>query len=150
MRYLSLLLFALATGCQGTVYYQCGSPHFNEVWSEGPIDCSAFSHNADLAMRMIGQSSHVFHRVHVMVEAGATSLHDHTDADGYYSPNEIHLSTDGHALLHELLHHWEFAHWILNTGEHPQWDAKGYTALDATYELQTVPLVRPVIQVAAP
>lgn len=46
---------------------------------------------------------------------------------------QILLGRNGSALLHEAIHVWELRHGVLSTGDHPQWQEKGYFELDHSF-----------------
>lgn len=141
---LLVVLSAALNACSGAVYYQCSSPYFNEVWSEGNINCGQFNQNAKTALDMLAKAGfvspgeqHLYHRVHVTVELDKWNLDDNENVSGTYTLNEIHISSSGMSLLHEMLHHWQTMNWILDTGEHPHWDTNGYYALDNAFATAT-------------
>lgn len=63
-------------------------------------------------------------------------LHDGQMLSGRYEPGpmEITLAGAGRSLLHELLHDWQFARGISNSGAHPGWDTNGYWAADGIFQ----------------
>jgi hypothetical protein len=56
--------------------------------------------------------------------------------------NEILLPRRGIALLHELLHDWQFAHGI-ESSTHPHWTELGYWQADYSFQARVVPLDTP-------
>lgn len=59
---------------------------------------------------------------------------------GYDGVGNITLNYDGRSLAHELMHVWEFQHFIWDTSSHPHWQEKGYYWLnDDLYDTQQLP-----------
>jgi hypothetical protein len=52
--------------------------------------------------------------------------------DGLDNFKGIYLDYTGNALLHEMLHVYEWENGIVDTGNHPNWDLKGYYYLNNT------------------
>lgn len=56
------------------------------------------------------------------------------ECDGMYLWSKgIWLNKFGVSLLHEFIHVYETEHFVFNTNDHPNWDAKGYTYLGELY-----------------
>jgi hypothetical protein len=155
---LKFLVFLLISGCggaygtqgwdQGEVFYVCDTPtHFAHVISDIPINCQIFEHNENLAFEMLANAN--------LVPVG--SEHDYSDftihvvsGDSFSfnlfsgicgnsvllgQTNEITqtimLGDVGEALIHEMIHHWEWIHGVLDTAIHPNWCQKDYGGKDS-------------------
>lgn len=135
-----LLLIALSACGGGRAEYPCSTAGnaLGYVSAEEPIDCAAFNADAENALAMLANTGiapadaqHVFERLSVVVEKGPT-IEGHSEDFGWYDgeTETAYVTESGRALLHEMLHHWERMHWVLNTGDHPDWCAKGYGQWD--------------------
>ena len=51
---------------------------------------------------------------------------------GLDDPHGIFMEYSANSFLHELLHVYEWENGILNTGDHPDWDLKGFNYLNDT------------------
>lgn len=72
-------------------------------------------------------------RIHVS-ELAAWKCTPKKCVTGYYSWAEgITLSNDMSAHLHELLHAWDTAHFVLDTGSHVNWNVNGYNNADIAF-----------------
>jgi hypothetical protein len=144
----------------GTVYNACdGVPYFGQVASEVPIDCKVFAANAETAAALLVQSGvvpfgslHDFNRVNVLVIDAASVTQSDPNKIGSYDnlTEKIYLARDGRSLVHEMLHHWEWIHGVMNTDDHPDWCAKGFgqfydcdDSLDARFHMASQPFMPP-------
>lgn len=144
----AFFFLALAACGEGTEY-ECGPvPHLGAVRSEMPILCETFAWNADQAFLMAGYSGlvpsgadHDFERMTVVVQ-DVDEIRGHDGKVGWYDgPSQTaYLTRDGKALMHEMFHHWEVLHFVLNTGDHPDWAQKGYVSMDDLFQQVAKPI----------
>ncbi len=52
---------------------------------------------------------------------------------GWTDVHHVELNRSATALVHELFHVWDIRHVVLNTGDHPHWEPRGWWDLDQTY-----------------
>lgn len=132
---LALLLIAACGPAQ--VYYSCPDPApFSQVLRESDtIACDVFQYDALQALQMLDAAGvvptgadHDFGRMTVYIDATWDDLPGKPNQNGEYQSldGSAHVTVQVRALLHEMLHHWDYIHGVLTTNEHPQWCAKGY------------------------
>jgi hypothetical protein len=136
----ALVLVTLLTGCTGEVLYTCpGSAPLGALESERPIDCAAAVDNVQNAVGVLRNmgiiptgSDHDLERMTIVVQpAGGSdgrSVPGHDGYDGWYVgvTETAYLTEAMKGTFHEMLHHWQWIHGVINTQDHPGWCEKGW------------------------
>jgi len=144
------LVLVVAAGCFGcggqNVFFTCPSSRFQMVSSDQPLDCQKFAHNEEAAFSLLAQrgivpesSWHDYQRVSVLYQfswlvharPGCVACGVVPRDIDLYEPNSITISSGGEALLHSMLHHWDYIHGRVDTMFHPSWCEKGYGQVDS-------------------
>lgn len=131
----SLALMLLGVGCGGAAF-ECDEPRLASATADMRIDCDALGWNVTMARQMLWTGAVMSPEEAIeLTEATAVHVYDRMP-DGLGGFNEgwgIGLDWTGGALLHELLHRWERGRGVLDTGDHPGWEEKGYNYLDLKF-----------------
>lgn len=132
-----IFLSLLGCGSKDIFIYQCDIEGLGEYKLEYQIDCDMIQAEVDLAMDVLN--------IHNLVPKNKQDVFSYVEINVYKTqcldPNDpqycggeyfvfphsyINLNYRRRSLLHELLHHWDAVHLVINTGYHTGWDTNGY------------------------
>src|SRR5258708_18949680 len=130
------------------VIQTCFIAGLERVQLEFAVDCLRVEQLYGLARRIMDEKglvpaeSRAFAGTRVLVIDESSILHDGGVWGGWYEarPDEVALTRSGWALLHELLHDWQFKHGISNSGAHPGWVENGYWEAVARFQAAAAPI----------